>query len=183
VATIQPLTNGTVCTQLPSCKHWIRAYNNDVELCTVHELAPNLALITSKQLLEVNHNFCGPLCLSQISVEDEMLIMNKPIFSGVSYTHQQLAPKELYNIFFVDLRTNAISGHLNPYWMLHRLQLYFYWPGMYGYIKHMCQACLGYALSNPNCGKPSELVYNFSMKSPFLVMHFDAYATGKYTRF
>jgi hypothetical protein len=38
----------------------------------------------------------------------------------------------------------------------------------------------GCALANPNCGKSSELVYNFSIKAPFLVMFFDAYSAGKH---
>ena len=51
---------------------------------------------------------------------------------------------------------------------------------MYAYVKQMCIACPGCALSNPTRGKSSELVYNFPIKAPFLVMFFDAFATGKH---
>ena len=54
---------------------------------------------------------------------------------------------------------------------------------MYAYIKRMCQACPGCALANPTISKSSELVYNFPVKAPFLVMHFDAYAAGKHAGF
>jgi hypothetical protein len=54
---------------------------------------------------------------------------------------------------------------------------------MYAYVKRMCHACLGSALSNPTRGKSSELVYNFPTKAPFSVMHFDAYAAGKHSGF
>jgi hypothetical protein len=47
----------------------------------------------------------------------------------------------------------------------------------------MCHACPGCALSNPTRGKSSELVYNFPIEAPFLVMHFDAYAAGKHSGF
>ena len=47
----------------------------------------------------------------------------------------------------------------------------------------MCQACPGCALANPTLSKSSELVYNFLVKAPFLVMHFDAYAAGKHAGF
>ncbi len=47
----------------------------------------------------------------------------------------------------------------------------------------MCQACPGFALANPTISKSSELVYNFPVKAPFLVMHFDAYAAGKHAGF
>jgi hypothetical protein len=78
-ATIQTLVNGAVCTRLPSRKHWVNAYNNDTELCTVKELALNPSLISNRHLLEVNHNYCGPLQQSQISIEHNMLILKEPI--------------------------------------------------------------------------------------------------------
>jgi hypothetical protein len=90
-----------------------------------------------------------------------MVILKEPICSGPSYSCLQLVPKELYNILFVTFHTNVIGGHLNPSWTFHCLRLCFYWPGMFGYVKRMCQACSGCALSNPTCGKSSELVYNF----------------------
>ncbi len=51
---------------------------------------------------------------------------------------------------------------------------------MYDYVKHMCLACPGCALANPNRGKSSELAYNFPIEMPFLVMFFDAYTTSKH---
>jgi hypothetical protein len=51
---------------------------------------------------------------------------------------------------------------------------------MYAYVKRMCSACPGCALSNPCRGKSSKLVCNFPVEAPFLVMHFDAYAAGKH---
>ena len=54
---------------------------------------------------------------------------------------------------------------------------------MYSYIKQICQACPGCDLANPTLSKSSELVYNFPVKAPFLVMQFDAYAAGKHAGF
>jgi hypothetical protein len=51
---------------------------------------------------------------------------------------------------------------------------------MYAYVKRMCQVCPGCALANPNRGKSSELVYNFPIKAPFLVMFFDTYSASKH---
>jgi hypothetical protein len=85
----------------------------------------------------------------------------------------------MYNILFIAFHTNAINRHLNVYRTLHWLHLRFYWPAMYAYVKWMCTACPGCALSNPTRGKSSKLVYNFPVKAPFLVMHFDAYVAGK----
>jgi hypothetical protein len=51
---------------------------------------------------------------------------------------------------------------------------------MYSYVKRMCQACPGCALVNPTRGKSSELVYNFPIKAPFLVMFFGAYSASKH---
>jgi hypothetical protein len=112
-----------------------------------------------------------------------MLILQEPICGSRSYTRLQLIPRELHNILFIAFHTNAIGGHLNAYRTLHRLRLHFYWPGMWGYIKRMCLACPDCAFSNPNHSKSSELVYNFPIKAPFLVMHFDAYVAGKHAGF
>ncbi len=182
-ATIQTLVNGTICTHLPLWEQWLRAYNNDVELCVVRELVLNPLLICNKRLSEVNHNYRGPLHQSQISIEDGMLISHEPICGSTSYTCLQLVPWEMYNILFIAFHTNAIGGHLNVYHTLHQLRLRFYWPAMYAYVKRMCVACPGCALSNPTRSKSSELVYNFPVEAPFLVMHFDAYVAGKHVGF
>ena len=182
-ATIQTLVNGAICTRLPPRDRWISAYNNDSELCLVKELAQNPSQITNKRLSDVDHNYRGPLRNSQISIEDGMLILQEPICGSTSYTRLQLVPRELRNILFVAFHTNAIGGHLNAYRTLHRLRLRFYWPGMYGYIKRMCSVCPGCALSNPSRARSSELVYNFPIEAPFLVIHFDAYVAGKHAGF
>ena len=54
---------------------------------------------------------------------------------------------------------------------------------MYSYIKRMCNACPGCALANPTKSKSSELVYNFPIKAPFLVLFIDAYSAGKHSSF
>ncbi len=47
----------------------------------------------------------------------------------------------------------------------------------------MCSACPGCALSSPSCAKLSELVNNFPIEAPLLVIHFDAYIAGKHAGF
>ena len=47
----------------------------------------------------------------------------------------------------------------------------------------MWQACPGCALANPIHSKSSNLVYNFPVEAPFVVMRFDAYAAGKHASF
>ena len=54
---------------------------------------------------------------------------------------------------------------------------------MYSYVKKMCAACWGCALSNPTKAKSSELVYNFPIEAPFLVLHVDAYMAGAHSGF
>jgi hypothetical protein len=112
-----------------------------------------------------------------------MLILRKPICGSTLYACLQLVPQEMYNVLFIAFHTNAIGGHLNAYRTLHRLRLRFYWPAMYAYVKRMCVACPGCALANPIRGKSSELVYNFPVEAPFLVMHFDVCVAGKHVGF
>jgi hypothetical protein len=89
-ATIQTLLSGTICTRLPSRERWVQAYANNSKLCAVHELALKPLLITTQALSKVNHNFCGPLHQSLISVEDDMLIFWEPISGCDLYTRLTL---------------------------------------------------------------------------------------------
>ncbi len=54
---------------------------------------------------------------------------------------------------------------------------------MYAFVKRMCQACPGCALANLTCSKSSELIYNFPIEAPSLVMHFNAYPAGTHAGF
>jgi hypothetical protein len=54
---------------------------------------------------------------------------------------------------------------------------------MFSYIKRMCTACPGCALANTTKSKSSELVYNFPIKAPFLVLFVDAYLARKHSSF
>jgi hypothetical protein len=119
--------------------------------------------INTTTLNTVNYNFRAPLCQSLIFIENGMLFYKEPICSGLSYTCLQLVPQEFYNILFIAFHSNPIGGHMNAYHTLHHLRLQYYWPGMYSYIKRMCNTCPGCALANPTKSKSSELVHNFSI--------------------
>jgi hypothetical protein len=67
----------------------------------------------------------------------------------------------------------GIGGHLSAYHTLHRICLCYYWHAMYAYIKQICSACPGCALAKPIKSKSSELVYNFPIEAPFLVLFVD----------
>jgi hypothetical protein len=54
---------------------------------------------------------------------------------------------------------------------------------MYSYIKKMCNACPGCALSNPGRGKSSELVYHFPIEASFCVLFVDTYKAGNHSSF
>jgi hypothetical protein len=118
-----------------------------------------------------------------IVIEDDVLIYHEPLaWTGLN-TQLQLVPREFQNILFVAFHSNPIGRHLNAYRRLHCLRLRYYWPGMYTYVKKMCSACPGCALLNPTKAKLSELLYNFPIKAPFLVLHVDTYIAGAHLGF
>jgi hypothetical protein len=100
-----------------------------------------------------------------------------------SYTRLQIVPAELRDILFVAFHSNPIGGHLDTARTLHRLRLRYHWPEMYSYIKRMCHACPGCALSNPSRSPSSDLIYHFPIEAPFRVLFVDAYSAGKYSGF
>jgi hypothetical protein len=182
-ATIQAFLSGAVGITLPSCAHWIQAYDSDKDLCLIRKIVLNPSLLSNETLRKINYNYHAGLQKSLILLEDGILIYCEPIAGEQSYTRLQLVPKEFYNILFIAFHSNPVGGHLNAYRTLHCLRLHFYWPGMYSYIKRMCSACPGCALSNPNTGRPCKLVYNFPIKAPFLVLHVNAYSAGAHPGF
>jgi hypothetical protein len=182
-ATIQAFLSGAVGTMLPSRARWIQAYDSDKDLRLIRKIVLNPSLLSNETLREINYNYHAGLQKSLILLEDGILIYREPIAGEQSYTRLQLVPKEFYNILFIAFHSNPVGGHLNAYHTLHRLRLCFYWPGMYSYIKRMCSACPGCALSNPTTGRSCKLVYNFPIKAPFLVLHVDAYSAGAHPGF
>jgi hypothetical protein len=143
----------------------------------------NPSNLTNKALVGINYKYHAALRQLLIVIEDNVLIYHEPLSGTRSYTQPQLVPQEFRNILFMAFHSNPIGGHLNVYWTLHRLRLRYYWPGMYTYVKKMCSACPGYALLNSTKAKSSELVYNFPIEAPFLVLHVNAYTAGTHPGF
>jgi hypothetical protein len=112
-----------------------------------------------------------------------MLTYWEPIRGNTSYTQLQIVPKALFDIVFVAFHSNLLSGHVNAYPTFHCILLCYFWPEMYSYIKKMCSACPGCALSNLSCGKSSEHAYHFPIGAPFHVLFVDAYKAGNHSSF
>ncbi len=143
----------------------------------------NPSNLTNKALVGINYNYHAALHWSLIVIEDDVLIYHEPLAVTRSYTRLQLVPREFQIILFMDFHSNPIGRYLNAYRTLHCLRLQYYWPGMYTYVKKMYSTCPGCALLNPTKAKLSELVYNFPIKAPFLVLHVDAYKVGAHLGF
>jgi hypothetical protein len=120
-ATIQMLINGAICSCLPTHNNWLKAYDNNNELCTVCKLILNPSLITNESLSKVNHNYCGALQKLLMCIEDGMLIFRKSIAGSNSYIRLQLESRELYNIILMAFHANHPDAHqwcnllLSPY--------------------------------------------------------------------
>ncbi len=116
---------------------------------------------------KLNANYRQALRSLHIKLENGILIYCEPIAGSESYARLQLVPTIFWNIIFVDFHSNPIGGHLNVSCTLHCIHLWFYWPGMFLYIKKMCASC------------PGTLLYNFPIKASFLVLHIDGYQADK----
>ena len=169
-AHIQSFFNGAIGTRLPSRSCWIDAYAADPVCVAIHGMVLDPGKISKKALEAVHYAYPNALWQSHIVINDNMLILHKPIRGSTSYMRLQIVPVRLRDILFVVFHSNPIGGHLNVYHTLHRLRMRYYWPEMYSYIKRMCHACPGCALSNPTRGSPSELIYYFPIEAPFRVV-------------
>jgi hypothetical protein len=183
-AHVQAFVSGVVATRIPDHKRWVQAITSDPELSKIRDIVADPSKLTNKALTDINYNYHAALRKSLLVLEDDMLIYHELLAGGHgSYTCLQLVPREFHNILFIAFHTNPIGGHLNSYPTLHCLRLRYYWPGMYLYVKRMCAACPGCALSNPIKSKSSKLVYNFPIKAPCMVMHVGVYMAGAHSGF
>ncbi len=181
---VQAFVSRVVVTHIPDRKHWVQVIMSDLELSKIRDIVANPSKLTNKVLTEINYNYHAALRKSLIVLEDDVLIYHKPLAGGNgSYTRLQLVPREFRNILFIAFHTNLIGGHLISYRTLHCLHLRYYWPSMYLYVKRMCATCPGCTLSNSIKSKSSELVYNFPIEAPFMVIHVDAYMAGAHSSF
>ena len=146
-------------------------------------LSATLPLCWIRPWLESILNTTPMLCWSLIIIEDEILIYCKTLAGSKLYTRLRLVPQEFSNILFIAFYSNLAGRHLNLYRTLHHLCLWYYWPGMYTYVKKICAAWTGCAQANLTKAKSSKLVYNFPIEAPFLVLHADAYMVGKHSGF
>jgi hypothetical protein len=182
-ASIQLFVNGAIGSRLPSRSRWVDAYKNDPACTLIRNLVLHPGKICKSTLKDVHYVYRQPLRQLHIVIEDEMLIFREPICGSMSYTRLQIVPAELRDILFVAFHSNPIGGHLDMACTLHRLRLRYHWPKMYAYIKRMCQACPGCALSNPSRSPSSDIVYHFPIEALFHVLFVDAYLAGKYSGF
>ena len=90
----------------------------------------------------------------------------------------RIVPTSMRNIMFVAFHANPIGSHLNAYRTYHRIRQRYFWPGMFQYIKKMCNACPGCSLSNITKNRSADLVYSFPIEAPMKVLFVDIYAAG-----
>jgi hypothetical protein len=182
-AHIIAFVNSTIATRLPDWQWWVDAYNSDPDLLRVWDIVRNPATLYMDTLKDIPFNYHSALQQALIMIDDDMLIYRELIAGGMSFTKLILVPSSLHNILSIAFHSNALGSHFDAYRTLQCLCLCYYWPGMYTYIKRMCLACPGCALSNPKKSKSSKLVYNFSIEALFMVLHVDAYMAGSHPGF
>ncbi len=120
---------------------------------------------------------------SNLKLDNGILYYHKLIVGLESYAKLQVVPAAFRHIVFVAFHSNPLGGHLNVAWMFHRIRLRFYWPHMLTYIQWMCHSCPGCALTNLTRSKSRELIYNFPIKAPFMVLHINGYQAGRESGF
>ncbi len=180
-ACAQAFLNGAVGIKLPDKAQWVEAYSRNPTMKSILGFVKQPGTISNKALEAsgIDYNYHAALRHLCITVDEGILIYREPIAGSASYARLQLLPSEFFNIIFIAFHTNPIGGHFNTYHTLHCMRLWFYWPGMYKYIKQMCRACPGCNLANPTNSKSTELVYNFPIEAPMMVLHIDGYSAGK----
>ena len=182
---VHTFLNRAIGTRIPDKDSWVKAYTNDPEMSSIISFIVNPGTISQRNLeaAKLNPNYRQALWQSNIKLDDGILYYHEPIAGSASYARLQLVPLAFRNIVIIAFHSNPSGGHLNVVRMFHRIRLRFYWRNMYSYISRMCSACPGCALTNPMRAKSRELLYNFTIEAPFLVLHIDGYQAGKESGF
>jgi hypothetical protein len=120
---------------------------------------------------------------SNLKLDNGILYYHEPIIGLESYAKLQVVPAAFRNIVFVAFHSNPLGGHLNAARMFHRIRLRSYWPHMFTYIQWICHSCPRCALTNLTQSKSREIIYNFPIEAPFIVLHINRYQAGRESGF
>jgi hypothetical protein len=180
-ACVQTFLNEAVGVRLPLPNQWATAYLDDAETAAIVQFVENPGTITAKNLdaAKLNVTYRAALRQLQIVLDNGILILQEPIAGSESYACLQLMPSHFRNVIFAAFHSNPLGAHLTATRTLHRIQLCYYWPGMWRYITRMCEACPGCTLANPTHSRSFELIYSFPIEAPMMVLHIDGYQAGK----
>eukprot|EP00984_Skeletonema_dohrnii_P006306 scaffold2258_cov84-Skeletonema_dohrnii-CCMP3373.AAC.7 len=172
--------SGAVGRPMPSNKDWITAYESDPNCKLLLAMLRNPSLISQEHVNKLHHIYRQPIRSSLITSEDGILHIHERLYQHESPAIKlRIVPAKLRNVIFTAFHGNPIGGHFNAARTFSRLRLRFFWPEMYKYCKHMCDACPGCRLGNLTSSRRRELIYSFPMDAPMLVLHIDGYQAGR----
>ncbi len=134
-AHVQAFVSGVIATRIPDQARWIQTITSDPKLSKIRDIVNNPSTLNNKSLAGIDYNYHAALRQSLIVMKDDILIYHEPLAGVGFYTRLQLVPLEFRNILFIAFHANPTGSHLNAYRTLHCLCLWYYWPGMYLYIK------------------------------------------------
>ena len=180
--TVQSYFSGAIGARLPDKDAWMKAYELDPITKKLRAMCTNPSLINKKNLDKLPFLYRSPLRKGCIAISDNFIVLKEPQ-SNHSYQIMRIVPKSLHNIIFIASHANTSGCHFGYAQTLSKMRQRFTWAGMSTYIKRMCSSCAGCTMANATVTRKSDLLYNFPVDGPMLVLHVDIYTIGVSTSF
>jgi hypothetical protein len=178
-AMIPTFVNGAIGSRIPDNCTWAIALTEDPVTNMLLDMVSSPAIAQSQEVVnKLPYIFRQPARQGHFIMRDKILFMREIFQNDDRYIELKIVPESLRNIIFVAFHANPIGGHLNAHRTYHRICQRYFWPGMYQYIKKMCNSCPGCSLANITKNRSADLVYSFPIEAPMKVLFVDIYAAG-----
>ena len=178
-ACIPTFVNGAIGSRIPDNHVWSKALTEDHMTRLLLDIVASPTLGQTQAVVQkLDYIYRQPARQGNFAVRDTILFMKEIFQNDDKYVELKIVPESLRNIIFVAFHSNPIGGHLNAYRTYHRIRQRYFWPGMFQYIKKMCNSCPGCSLSNITKNRSADLVYSFPIEAPMKVLFVDIYAAG-----
>ena len=169
---IPAFVNSAIGSRIPDNRVWATALTEDPVTNILLDMVASPAIAQSQEVVnKLPYIYRQPARQGHFVIRDKKIFMREIFQNDDRYI--ELKTESLQNIIFVAFHLNPIDGHLNAHMTYHRVYQRYFWPGVYQYIKKMCNSCPGCSLSNITKNRSADLVYSFPIKASMRLFFVD----------
>ncbi len=132
-AKIQTFLSSAIGSHMPNHEQWTKAYADDQCTAMLSQMISNPLLIDNKSNMStiiMSIFYQSANCWSLLR---EKFCSSKSSSLAMTFSQSYESPHHLQNAIFIAFHANPISAHMNTFYTLSQICLWFFWPKCYSY--------------------------------------------------